>query len=338
MVGVEVEFGVRLVAVEPCGTALSLHVETRGERQRITTRKLVLATGQSAGSVRNIPAVIRDLPSHLLAHTDDIIDFDALRGKRVGVLGASASGFDAASTALEKGAASAHVFCRAPDLARGTRYRWADFPGADYFHLLPDAERWRIASLYLERGNHPPATAIARAGAQRNFHLHLGSPWDRACAQGVVAHVDSGDERFEFDLIIAATGFLHHPRLAPELRALSDQIALWKDRYCPPPGQANPVLADYPYLGEALQFQEREPGACPCLANIHVINQGAMLSLLRIVGDIKFLGFTAERIAAGIVRDLFLADREAHVRRLSSPIFAELTGDEYAPLVWRKAR
>ncbi len=42
------------------------------------------------------------------------------------------------------------------------------------------------------------------------------------------------------------------------------------------------------------------------MVNIHVINQSALLSLLRIVGDIKFLGFTAERVAAGVrVRDLF---------------------------------
>ena len=338
MVGVEVEFGVRLADVEPCGPALTLNVETGGARKRITTRKLILATGQAAGGVRNMPAVIRDLPRSLIAHTDDVIDFEALRGKRIGVLGASASGFDAASTALESGASSAHVFCRAPDLARGTRYRWADFPGADYFHLLPDAERWRIASLYLERGNHPPATAIARARAQRNFHLHLGSPWRRATAQGGIVRIDSGDESFEFDFVIAATGFLHHPRLAPELRAIASDIALWKDRYTPPPEQENAVLGEYPYLGDCLQFQEREPGTCPCAPNIHVINQSALLSLLRIVGDIKFLGFTAERVAAGVVRDLFLADRDAHMRRLASPVIPELTGEEYAPLVWRKGR
>ena len=338
MVGVEVEFGVRLVDVEPCGTALSLNVESGGRRARITTRKLVLATGQAAGGARNMPAVLGDLPRDVLAHTDDLIDFTTLRGKRIGVLGASASGFDAASTALEQGAACAHVFCRAPDLARGTRYRWADYPGADYFHLLPDAERWRIASLYLERGNHPPATAIARAGAQRDFHLHLGSPWDRASARDGIVTVESAGESFEFDFIIAATGFLHHPRRAPELAALSSHIALWSDRYAPPPEQANDALANYPYLGEALQFQERETGLCMCVENIHVINQSALLSLLRIVGDIKFLGFTAERVAAGVVRDLFLADREAHMRRLASPVIAELTGDEYASLVWRKRR
>jgi len=71
---------------------------------------------------------------------------------------------------------------------------------------------------------------------------------------------------------------------APELAPLSSHIALWSDRYAPPPEQANDALANYPYLGEALQFQERETGLCMCVENIHVINQSALLSLLRIVG------------------------------------------------------
>lgn len=334
--GIEVSFGARLINVEPAGANLCLTIESNGQARTRVTRKLVLAMGLTGGGAPNIPDVIAgSIPRHLYAHTDEKIDFGKLKGKHIGVLGASASGFDAACSALEQGAETARLFCRAPDLARGARYRWADFPGADYFFLLPDEDRWRIASHYLARGNHPPATAIERACAVTGFSLHLGAPWDEAHVEGDVVRVRTGDEWFTFDFVIAATGFRHDPGLSPPLQSLAPHIALWKHRYTPPPQERNVTLENYPYLGDAFQYLERENGASPCVSNVHVLNTSAMLSFLRIVGDIKFLGFTSERLAAGIVRDLFLADRAAHIGRLMSPVIEELTGAEYQRLIWR---
>ena len=48
-----------------------------------------------------MPPQVEALPRHLRAHTADPIDFAALRGKCVAVLGAGASAFDNAATALE---------------------------------------------------------------------------------------------------------------------------------------------------------------------------------------------------------------------------------------------
>lgn len=334
--GLEVSFGARLINVEPAGVNLRLTIERNGKATTRVTRKLVLAMGLTGGGAPDIPDIIAGaLPRHLYAHTDDKIDFSKLRGKRIGVLGASASGFDAACSALEQGAETARLFCRAPDLARGARYRWADFPGADYFFLLPDEDRWRVASHYLARGNHPPATAIERACAVKGFSLHLGAPWDEVRMEGDVIHVRSGDTWFDFDFVIAATGFRHDPSLSASLQSLAPHIALWKNRYTPPLHERNSTLENYPYLGDAFQYLEREKGERSCVGNVHVLNTSAMLSFLRIVGDIKFLGFTSERLAAGIVRDLFLADRAMHIERLTSPVIQELTGAEYVGLIWR---
>jgi cation diffusion facilitator CzcD-associated flavoprotein CzcO len=330
----KVNYNTRLERIDQHGENLKLTLESDGQKTQLVTRKLVLAMGLSAGGGLNIPAIISDnVPKRFFTHTNDIIDFGALRNKRIGVLGASASGFDAACTALEAGAHSASVFCRGSDLARGTRYRWADFPGADYFHLLPDSDRWRIARLYLARGNHPPATAIARAKAARGFSLHVASPWERVEVSGDEIAVRVGDTDFTFDFIIAATGFRHDPRLAHYLKPLVDNVALWKHRYSPALDLRDPDLENYPYLGDCFQFQELVAGQCPCVKNIHVLNTTALLSFLRIVGDIKCLGFTSERLSAGIVRDLFLADREVHLRTLSLPPIDELTGDDYQELI-----
>lgn len=131
---IDVEFETRLISVEPFGRNLKLVVSANDAHRTITTRKVILATGLSAGGTVNVPTVIADnLPRHRYAHTNDVIDFEALKGKRIGILGASASGFDAAATALENGAASARLFCRSSDLARGTRSRLVDFPRSRLF-------------------------------------------------------------------------------------------------------------------------------------------------------------------------------------------------------------
>ena len=66
----------------------------------------------------NVPEVLtRNLPPHLYAHTLDAIDFEALRGKSVAVIGSAASAFDAAAVALEAGAREVHLFARRKTLA-----------------------------------------------------------------------------------------------------------------------------------------------------------------------------------------------------------------------------
>src|SRR5438874_2573109 len=58
------------------------------------------------------PVLSEGLPPRLYAHTADAIDFAALRGKAVAVVGGAASAFDAAAVALENGAGCVHLFAR----------------------------------------------------------------------------------------------------------------------------------------------------------------------------------------------------------------------------------
>ena len=63
----------------------------------------------------------RDLWPDLAAHAGEHIDFEALRGKRLAVIGGGASAWDNAATALERGAASAQMFVRRATLPHTAR-------------------------------------------------------------------------------------------------------------------------------------------------------------------------------------------------------------------------
>lgn len=72
--------------------------------EAVLARKVVLATGIQGGGEWHTPPMIRDaLPRALYAHTSEAIDFEALKGKRIGILGGGASAFDNANWALETG-------------------------------------------------------------------------------------------------------------------------------------------------------------------------------------------------------------------------------------------
>ena len=71
-----------------------------GSRQ-IYTRRIVLASGQDGAGKWVMPACIENLPPAYRAHAADGIDFAALSGKTVAILGAGASAADNAAVALE---------------------------------------------------------------------------------------------------------------------------------------------------------------------------------------------------------------------------------------------
>ncbi|HET9929432.1 MAG TPA: NAD(P)/FAD-dependent oxidoreductase, partial [Polyangiaceae bacterium] len=156
------------------------------KRERLFARRVVLATGIDGSGEWRVPeSVSRALPRELYAHTHDPIDFDALQGRRIAVLGAGASAFDNAATALEHGAREVHLLFRRRELVNVNAYRWAEFVGFLKHHAdLPDPEKWRFISQILRMGQLPPADTLARAKALPGFHLHPGSSWKRIAKQG----------------------------------------------------------------------------------------------------------------------------------------------------------
>ncbi len=337
LVGISVRYRTRLIRIEPASGHLRLHLEEGGATRVETTRKLVLATGFAGNGGPDVPDVlVRNLPKSVYAHTSEPIDFEALRGNSLAVLGSAASAFDAAAVALEAGAREVHLFARRDSLASLPVIRIRGYPGAyDNYGSLPDAVRWHQAIRFRRAGSTPPPDAISRAVQFPNFHLHLASPWTAAKAVGsrLVASTPQGE--IAFDFAIAGTGYAVDLAAQPQLRDFADEILLWRDRFTPPDDERDDNLAAYPYLGSGHEYLEREPGRAPFLKDIHVFNPAAFVSFGLPVGDVPSFKRDIPAIVARISRDLFLADLASHEARINGPVAEDFTADLYASAVWR---
>jgi cation diffusion facilitator CzcD-associated flavoprotein CzcO len=135
--------GCEVTDIAPAANGLltATFVSARGE-ETLHARKVVLATGQEGMGDWSIPEVLESLPPSRCVNCAASIDFAALRGKRVAVVGAGASAFDNAAMALEAGAAVVHLLCRRAEIQLVQPYRWLTFRGfLRHFSELDDA--WR---------------------------------------------------------------------------------------------------------------------------------------------------------------------------------------------------
>jgi FAD-dependent urate hydroxylase len=331
-----VENNTEVTSIEPAGDLLLAHLRRKGRSERVAARKIVLATGiDGSGSWRAPPALVADLPPERWAHTSDRIDFRRLKGKRVGVLGAGANAFDNAAVALEAGAARVDMCLRRAELPRVNPLIWTNFSGMlGHFAELDDLHRWRFMRYILEKPPMPPPQeTFWRCRKFDNFAWHTDCAWRTVRFDGKVATVEARGGPFTFDFIIFATGFATDLAARPELAPIVRHIALWRDRFAPPPGEESDLLSRHPYLGPAFEFTEREAGSAPYLRRLHNYTFGAMPSVGLTGGAITGIKYGVRRLVDGLVRDLFREDAEAYYRELLAYSDAELESLE-APLAW----
>ncbi|QLE44428.1 NAD(P)/FAD-dependent oxidoreductase [Nostoc sp. C052] len=343
--GIQVRYQTKLLRIEPVADFFRLHLEVNGVPQIETTRKIIFANGVAGTGGPYIPPILADLPRTLYAHTADAIDFEALRGKTVAVLGAAASAFDAAAVALESGAKAVHLFVRRSAIASLSVLRVRDYPGAyDNYPQLPDAARWFQAWHFRQAGTAPPPNSIKRAIAFPNFHIHLSAPWKsarklgdaEAAAKGERIAIEVNDDVFEFDFAIAGTGYFVDPTKRPELADFAQHIALWRDRYQPPEDLYDDGLGAHPYLGSAHEYQEKVPGTAPYLKDIHVFNPAGLVSFGLPVGDIHSIRRDVPAIVSRISHDLFFKDWAHHEARITGDIAPDFEDSLYAAAVWKQ--
>lgn len=333
---IPVRYRTRLVRIEPASGHFRLHLDGEGTAGIETARKLILANGVAGNGGPYIPPVLADaLPRRLYAHTADTIDFAALRGRRVAVIGGAASAFDAAAVALESGAAAVHLFARRTRLAATPVSRVRGYPGVyDNYGDLPDEIRWQQALRFRRAGSTAPADALARVLRFPNFHLHLGAAWERVGAEGETIVADAAGERFRFDFAIAGTGYFVEPQARPEQQDFAHEILLWRERYTPPPGDADSYLGAHPYLGAGHEYLERNAGAAPYLRDIHIHNPAGFVSFGWPEGDVPSMRRGVPAIVSRISRDLLLSDLDLHQQRLSADVAPDFDEALYAAALW----
>ena len=330
-VGIDVTHNVEVSDIEPVASGLfAVTALVGGTPQTLYARNVVLATGMEGSGRWIVPDMVRDaLPRDRYAHTSELIDFAALAGRRVAVIGAGASAFDNGATALEHGAASVDLYCRRPKLPAVNPNRWIEFAGfLRHFGDLDDATKWRFMKLIFDRNQPPPQDAFVRCARFDNFTLRLGSPIKRVTCEGNAIALETPDGAAMADFLIVGTGFGIDLAARPELNRIARHIALWSDRYRPPAGEENPVLGGYPYLSGCFQFTEKAPGTAPYLKNIFCYTYAAMPSLACTAG-ISQLKFGVDRIGFGITRELFLGDAAAHFVSLQGYSEPELDMSAY---------
>ena len=309
VVGVPVRNGVAAGRITPARTddgLPCLSVETSAGP--VLARKAVLATGQEGVGRWWMPEAVAALPATVRAHTADSIEFGALRGKTVVVVGAGASAFDNAA-ALEAGAARVRLLCRRAEPVVVQPYRWLTFAGfIRHLHEMPDEWRWRFMARVLGMREGFAQDHYDRVRAFPNFSLEIGSPVTGARAEDGRAVLETPKGEVLADFVICGTGVRMDPALVPELSACAGNIALWADRYAPPPEEADPRLAGFPYLAADSAFVEKRPGETPWIRDIHLFGIGTTMSFGPAGSSINAMAIAAPRLAAGVTRGLFEAD------------------------------
>ena len=309
---------------------VELRVEAEGRESIAWARRVVLATGRAGLGGPSVPAFAEALPRTRWAHSSDDNDYAALRGLRVGVVGAGASAMDSAATALEAGAKSVHLLVRRPDLPRINKGKGAGNPGfvAGYGRLA-DAWKWRIRHYINTQQVPPPRNSTQRVSRHANAHFHLGVAILGVDERGGALHVRTSAGPIELDFLVFATGFKVDWRQRPMLRHIAPCIRTWRDRYAPPPGEEDEELAESPDLGADFEFQPRAGTSCPGLERVHCLSYPATLSLGVITGDIPAISEGALQLADKLAGLLYAEDIGVHFARMEAYAEPEILGDEW---------
>ncbi len=299
--------------------AWNVPAKTAEGSQTLLARKVVLATGIEGSGQWEIPEFIKRLPKKFWAHTREDIDFVALKGKRVGILGAGASAFDNASVALETGAAEVALFFRRDKLVNINPYRWAEFTGFLKHHAtVSDAEKWKFAVTFLKKGQLPPADTFARASAFEGFSVHPGEPWMAAQTGEHTVTITTTQGTCEFDYLILGTGFITDLSRRPELADIYADIAVWSDRFSPPSGMELEDLSRHPYLGAGFEFQPKHENQTPWIRSLFCYTFGGLVSLGFSGGSISGMKYSLPKLVDGITRQLYNDDLETYFTSLQN--------------------
>jgi cation diffusion facilitator CzcD-associated flavoprotein CzcO len=319
-IGLPVRNDCELLEIAPAaGGLLAARVKQTDAIEILYARKIVLATGQEGMGGWIVPEPLRHLPSRLVATVADDIDFEGLRGKRVAVIGAGASAFDNAATALEAGAAEVHLLCRRAQIQVIQPYRWLTFRGfLRHLSDLDDAWRWRFMRTILEMREGFPQATYDRCDRHANFVLHEGAPVEAARETGKAVELQTPRGAIAADFVICGTGIDMNFAGRGELGRFAGNIATWADHYQPPPSERSARLGRFPYLADDYAFTERVPGKTPWISDVHLFAIASTMSFGPSGSSINAMTTAVPKLVHGLTRGLFRADVDRHWASLSA--------------------
>ena len=341
--GARVESGTRLLGLEPNGGFIAARVAGPDGEEVVHARQLVLATGREGQARPRIPAPFVPFIKQGARHSSEPLDAAALRGRRIAVIGLSASAFDNACVAAEAGA-EVVLLGRATRLPAVNKMKQTVYPGfAHGFPDLPDAERLAWLRHVAAARVAPPRHTVQRA-MRAGVRIVLGVETEAVEAEGDGLVLRMAKGAFRADEVILGTGFRFDLAAAPELAGIADRVLLWRDldHGADDAGGAGggaradipaDEYLDCPALGPGFELRPRadpERGADPAsLARIRCFGHAAQPSLGNLANDIPQASEGADRLARAIACDLFVEDAAHHRARLWAYAEPELLGDEY---------
>jgi cation diffusion facilitator CzcD-associated flavoprotein CzcO len=290
------------------GEAVRLTLQDGGT---LTARRVVLATGRNGTGGPAIPDFVDPaLGPDLAAHSSEAIDFARLRDRHVAIIGAGASAWDNAATALEAGAGSVTIYARRSSLPQFNKARASTNPGYLVgWPALPPELKWQLLVYFDASPAPPPHETVHRVLAHGDrFDLRLGTRFNAVTAQNghVALDLESGREMADF--VILGTGFAVDVAKTPMLAPLRDKIALWRDHY--KPALERPHLGAYPWLGQGFELQDKAAGPAKGIERIHLFSSASFASAGFLSADIPGLTIAAERLSNSIVEHLFREEFE----------------------------
>jgi len=313
-------------SIYPEGNLIKLGLDSK----EVLARKVVLATGRGGFGGVDIPLFMQGIAKDLYAHTSDQIDFIALKGKEVGVVGIGASSFDAAAVALECGAKSVVNLVRREKIPNINKALYASYAGfwEGYYQLANEA-RWQIMHAIYIDGVPAPFESLDRVKNYANFTVVKGVTIMAAQEENERVVFETNKGKRAFDFVILATGFAIDGQKQPELCTLYPEILLWGDvrvgRSLPYP----PEFDRYPYLGPHFEFREKIANQAPYLNQIYCFNYAATLSHGQVSGDIPAISIGAERLAKGISADFLRNGYQDYLKDIQTCSHAEFEEMNY---------
>jgi FAD-dependent urate hydroxylase len=325
---------VEVAGIAPAGKVLAVKTTAQTGGETVLARRVVIATGHDGGGVWAVPDLVSHaLPPHAYTHSNVPIDFAALAGRRIGILGHGGSAFDAGLAALEAGAACADLCFRRARLPVVNPHRWLEWSAfLAHYRDLDDRIRWNVGRHFDLEDQPPPRHTFERARAEPRLRVHGDCAWREVTWNGAAAEVQTAHERFTFDFVICATGVRYGLEQRPELTGIAGDISLWCDRFSPAREDAHPELGKLPYLGHHFEFLEKRPGTAPWLSNIFAFNFSGFVSMGPVATSITGHRYGVPRVVRGITRSLFLEQADAVLPSLQG--FAEPEIDPDAAMMY----